>query len=71
MAADGDAPDEVTRSCNRCGSLATCAADGIPAGWSMAIEGRGAQARVEYLCAACLRANVRSIEAKLPGEYWE
>jgi hypothetical protein len=27
--------------------------------------------RVEFLCPACARANIRAIEGKLPEEYWE
>ena len=26
---------------------------------------------MHHVCAACTRANVRSIEAKLPEEWWE
>ena len=44
------------------------AADGgLPEGWSMATDERG----VELHCGACTRRNIRSIEAKLPEEYWE
>jgi len=44
-----------------------CPARGIPAGWSIATEGE----RVEFICVRCVRANLRSIEGKLPQEYWE
>lgn len=27
--------------------------------------------RVEYQCVGCVRSNIRSIEGKLPEEYWE
>jgi DNA-directed RNA polymerase subunit RPC12/RpoP len=36
-------------------------------GWSLVTDERG----VRYLCADCTRSNVRSIEAKLPEEWWE
>jgi hypothetical protein len=39
----------------------------MPEGWSLDIGDRG----VQYLCGACTRENVRSIEAKLPTEWWE
>ena len=39
----------------------------MPEGWSLDVTERG----VTYLCAACTRDNVRSIEAKLPQEWWE
>jgi len=40
----------------------------MPEGWSLDVDpDRG----VQYLCATCTRANVRSIEAKLPQEWWE
>lgn len=41
--------------------------DGLPEGWSLVTENR----RVEYQCPTCVRANIRSIEGKLPEEYWE
>jgi hypothetical protein len=31
------------------------------------MEGR----RVEYLCPACARGNIRAIEGRLTEEYWE
>ena len=44
------------------------AADGedLPPGWSMATSERG----VEWVCLDCTRLHVRSIEAKLPEEWW-
>jgi hypothetical protein len=41
--------------------------DGMPEGWSLDVGERG----VQYLCGPCTRDNVRSIEAKLPQEWWE
>ena len=57
----------VLRTCARCGTQAECPDDGLPEGWSMATEGK----RVEYHCGPCVRANIRSIEGKLPEEWWE
>jgi len=55
--------------CSRCGTLAgdDDASSEAPAGWSFATSRRG----IEWLCLDCTRANVRSIEAKLPEEWWE
>ena len=61
-----DAETEV-RTCARCGATAAGPAGGLPEGWSMTTD-RG---RLDYQCLPCVRANIRSIEAKLPGEYWE
>lgn len=55
-----------TVSCSRCGESVTCAEDSIPPGWTILTEDR----RVSYVCVACARENLRSIEAKLPEEYW-
>jgi hypothetical protein len=41
--------------------------DGLPEGWSLVTDERG----MGYVCRDCTRANVRSIEAKLPEEWWE
>ena len=64
----------VTRSCSRCGAQAEAPDDGLPAGWSFEVEsprpGRE-EGRMTYQCPACLRANIRAIEGKLPEEYWE
>jgi hypothetical protein len=53
-------------SCSRCGAAPEDGTD-IPAGWSFSTSARG----LEWLCLACTRTNVRSIEAKLPEEWWE
>jgi hypothetical protein len=57
----------MTRHCARCGSAGDGPDDGMPEGWSLDVNERG----VQYLCGACTRDNVRSIEAKLPQEWWE
>lgn len=57
----------ASRTCSRCGATASCAPDGLPEGWSFAVERRG----LEYMCPDCARANLRAIEAKLPQDYWE
>ena len=57
----------MTRHCARCGSAGDGPDDGMPEGWSLDVGDRG----VQYLCRACTRDNVRSIEAKLPQEWWE
>ena len=59
----------VTRSCSRCGIQADGPDDGVPPGWSFGVEAGGK--RVTYTCPDCTRANIRSIEGKLPEEYWE
>jgi hypothetical protein len=46
--------------------MVTCPADGILPGWTLITEG----GRVSYVCVRCARENLRSIEAKLPEEYW-
>jgi len=56
----------TSESCSRCG--ASAAGDYVlPPGWSLVTDERG----VSLLCLECTRANVRSIEAKLPEEWWE
>lgn len=55
------------RTCSYCGTSAEVPDDGLPEGWSLVTEKR----RVEYQCAGCVRANIRSIEGKLSEEYWE
>ena len=40
---------------------------GLPPGWSLVTDERG----IGYLCLDCTRTNIRSIEAKLPDEWWE
>lgn len=57
----------AVRSCAQCGTQAEAPGGGAPLGWSMGIE-RGL---VEYLCAACTRLNIRSIEGKLSTDYWD
>lgn len=52
--------------CSRCGTAAEGDDDAPPPGWSFAPSARG----VEWLCVPCTRDNVRSIEAKLPEEWW-
>jgi len=41
--------------------------EGIPMGWSFNME----DDRMVHLCPACVRANIRAIESKLPQEWWE
>jgi hypothetical protein len=54
--------------CARCGASTPGASPdgGLPEGWSLATSERG----VSYLCAACTRENVRSIEARLDEDWW-
>lgn len=56
----------ITVSCARCGAQDECDQDAVPLGWSIETE-RG---RVVRYCTACVRENIRSIEAKLPEEWW-
>lgn len=59
---------QVLRSCARCGTPGDGPDGGMPEGWSLDVDpDRG----VQYLCGTCTRDNVRSIEAKLPQEWWE
>jgi len=51
------------RACSRCGTVAD---DDVPAGWSTDATERG----IQWICDRCTRDNVRSIEAKLPEEWW-
>jgi hypothetical protein len=53
-------------TCSVCGSLADDEGD-LPAGWSLVTNERG----MGHVCCACTRSNIRSIEAKLPEEWWE
>lgn len=54
-------------TCRRCGAQSDEGGeDGLPPGWSLATE----QGRVDRLCDRCTREHVRSIEAKLPDEWW-
>jgi hypothetical protein len=50
-----------------CGSMAEAPEDGLPTGWSLATSDRG----LDEVCTDCTRRNIRSIEAKLPEEWWE
>ena len=61
------------KACGRCGAIAESEAGSatpddavLPPGWSFETNERG----VVWLCATCTRENVRSIEAKLPEEWW-
>ena len=54
------------KACSRCGALAEDDEE-LPPGWSFETSERG----IQWICASCTRANVRSIEAKLPEEWWE
>jgi len=56
----------VRATCSHCGTLADDDSD-LPAGWSLVTNERG----MGRLCSACTRTNIRSIEAKLPEEWWE
>ncbi len=53
--------------CSLCGTAGDCAPGAIPPGWSILTE----EARLQYVCVTCSRANLRAIEGKLPTEYWE
>jgi DNA-directed RNA polymerase subunit RPC12/RpoP len=60
---------ETTNSratCSSCGSIVEDEGD-LPSGWSLVTNERG----VGLVCATCTRTNIRSIEAKLPEEWWE
>jgi hypothetical protein len=52
--------------CSRCGTTPEDPAAEAPPGWSFETGRRG----IQWLCLACTRDNVRSIEAKLPEEWW-
>jgi DNA-directed RNA polymerase subunit RPC12/RpoP len=58
--------DGTSVICSRCGTLADDDSE-LPAGWSLETNERG----VGRICATCTRSNIRSIEAKLPEEWWE
>ena len=59
--------ETLYRTCSCCGTQVESPADGLPEGWSLVTENK----RVEYQCHKCVRDNIRSIEGKLPEEYWE
>jgi hypothetical protein len=58
-----DAAERAT--CAHCGSTSDGGA--LPPGWSLVTNERG----VGLMCVDCTRTNIRSIEAKLPEEWWE
>lgn len=58
--------DEHRVTCGMCGTSEACAEGSMPPGWTFTTEAK----RVVYLCVKCARENLRSIEAKLPEEYW-
>src|SRR4051794_13191225 len=53
-------------TCSHCGTIADTD-DELPPGWSLVTDERG----LGRLCLTCTRTNIRSIEAKLPEEWWE
>lgn len=54
-------------TCGRCGKQAEVEEeDSTPLGWTFETD-RG---RVVRYCVECVRENIRSLEAKLPEEYW-
>jgi hypothetical protein len=53
-------------ACRMCGAMDDGDAE-LPEGWSLVTDERG----VGLLCITCTRSNIRSIEAKLPEEWWE
>ena len=57
----------AAKFCSRCGTTPDDDDAPVPAGWSFEPSPRG----IQWLCLECTRANVRSIEAKLPEEWWE
>jgi hypothetical protein len=54
------------KTCRHCGAIDDGDTE-LPAGWSLVTDERG----VGLLCITCTRTNLRSIEAKLPEEWWE
>ena len=63
---DGRREQAMSASPAYCSWCGTQAPDGAPPTWSMQTSERG----VQLLCEDCTRANLRSIEAKLDGEWW-
>lgn len=63
----GEAALDEVRTCARCEGTAGAPPGGLPVGWSLATERGG----VAFHCAACTRANLRSIESRLDEEWWE
>jgi hypothetical protein len=58
------APERTGIACALCGATAPPA--GIPLTWSSAVE----QGRTQWFCGVCSREHVRSIEGRLPPEWW-
>jgi hypothetical protein len=54
------------RTCSVCGAVAPPDDDGAVLAWSTSVE----DGRRRDVCPACTRANVRSIEGKLPEAWW-
>jgi len=53
--------------CARCGVQGEGPEEGMPTEWTFSVE----DGRTVLFCSACVRDNIRSIEAKLPEEWWE
>lgn len=66
--ADDVVPTELVASpaasCSWCGTQAA----EVPATWSCQTSERGRG--VEWLCTACTRSNLRSIEGQLGADWW-
>ena len=60
------APDAPATSATTCCVCGTVAPYDRPATWSLQVGSRGRQ----WLCEACTRVNVRSIEGKLDEAWW-
>jgi hypothetical protein len=54
------------RTCSVCGAVARPDDAGAALAWSTAVE----DGRRRDVCPICTRSNVRSIEGKLPEEWW-
>jgi len=67
----------MTRTCSFCGAVAEAPDEGMPVGWSFAVEpvrigaAPDAVGRITWLCVDCARVNIRAIEGKLSEEYWQ
>jgi hypothetical protein len=66
MTDPGNAQVNDPRSCSVCGAVAAPDDVGAALAWSTSVEG----SRRRDVCPACTRTNVRSIEGKLPEEWW-
>lgn len=64
MTASETPPPTGHVACDRCGTLVTGPTP--PLGWSSGVE-RG---RPSWICEACARENLRSIEGKLDEDWW-